>query len=249
MTYVRIFAAAAAAVVLGAGGYALSQSAPTPGYLSEPMDGAALIGPPPADGSAKDLAEKGHYAQTRGLAGSPRWAQARFDAELTAAALGRGFGCAAGIEMSPQETPALYRVLGRVGGDIRSNIRAPKDHYQRARPAVGNTTPICVERSAALMGDGSYPSGHAMLGWTYALLLAELKPNEAEAILQRGKDFGDSRVICGVHYASDVEAGRTLASALVARLHAEPQFVADMAAARAELAGAKPAADCPTPAG
>ena len=44
---------------------------------------------------------------------------------------------------------------------------------------------------------------------------------------------------CGVHYPSDVEAGRTVGAALVARLHAEPQFLADMAAAKAELATAE----------
>lgn len=249
MKQFRILAAAVAALAIGGGGYALSQTVRPDGYLSAAMDGAALVGPPPAAGSPEDLAEKGYYAETRAMAGTPRWAQASADAELTPGALGHGFGCAAGVEISPRTTPATFRVLGRVGTDIRNNIRAPKDHYQRARPAVGNEAPICVPRDPALMADGSYPSGHAMLGWTYALLLAELKPDQAQAILQRGKDFGDSRVICGVHHMSDVEAGRTLAAALVARLHAEPAFAADMAAARAELAGAKPALSCASPAG
>ena len=84
------------------------------------------------------------------------------------------------------------------------------------------------------MENSSWPSGHAMLGWTYALLLAELVPEQADAVLLRGRQFGDSRVVCGVHYPSDVEAGRAVGAALVARLHAEPQFVADMAAAKAE---------------
>nr|QQZ50764.1 hypothetical protein JKL49_05215 [Phenylobacterium glaciei] len=59
-----------------------------------------------------------------------------------------------------------------------------------------------------------------------------------------GKQVGDSRVICGVHFQSDIEAGRTLASAMVARLHGDPDFQRDLAAARQELARA-PAMTCP----
>ena len=44
-----------------------------------------------------------------------------------------------------------------------------------------------------------------------------------------------------MHYASDIEAGRTLASAMVARLHGDPQFQADMKKARSEIARAKTA--------
>jgi acid phosphatase (class A) len=75
--------------------------------------------------------------------------------------------------------------------------------------------------------------------WTapQALILAELRPEHASAILVRGREFGDSRAICGVHYMSDVEAGRLYAAAVVARLHADPQFQADLAASRVELDG------------
>ena len=60
-------------------------------------------------------------------------------------------------------------------------------------------------------------------------------------MLDVGKQIGESRIICGVHYASDIEAGRTLASAMVARLHGDPQFQADMKKARSEIARAKAA--------
>ena len=62
-----------------------------------------------------------------------------------------------------------------------------------------------------------------------------------------GLVFGDSRRVCNVHWLSDVEEGRVIATAVVARLHGEPAFRADMDAARAELAAqtGKPAAtDC-----
>jgi acid phosphatase (class A) len=82
----------------------------------------------------------------------------------------------------------------------------------------------------------SYPSGHAALGWAWALVLAELIPDRADAILERGRDFGWSRVVCGVHYPSDVEAGRIVGAGAIARLHGDAFFRTQMDAARAELA-------------
>jgi acid phosphatase (class A) len=66
-------------------------------------------------------------------------------------------------------------------------------------------------------------------------LLAEINPPRGDAIVQRGRAYGESRVVCGVHYYSDIEAGRMLASALVAALHGAPEFETDIASARAEL--------------
>lgn len=87
--------------------------------------------------------------------------------------------------------------------------------------------------------NASYPSGHAMTAWAWALIMAEAAPSKASMVLALGKDSGDSRVVCGVHFISDVEAGRTLGSSMVARLHAEPAFESDMAVARREMAAAK----------
>ena len=96
--------------------------------------------------------------------------------------------------------------------------------------------------------NASYPSGHAMAGWAWGLVLGELAPGKASGLLEAGRAIGDSRVICGVHYLSDVEAGRMLGAAMVAREHATPAFRADFAAAKAELAKTKAAAvpgSCP----
>ena len=79
----------------------------------------------------------------------------------------------------------------------------------------------CDAPDAALAASGSYPSGHGAGGWAWALVMAELVPSRADAILQRGRDYGDSRVICGYHFPSDIEAGRVIAAAVIARLHAD----------------------------
>jgi acid phosphatase (class A) len=110
-------------------------------------------------------------------------------------------------------------------------------------------SPIPAEDEAKLAKNGSYPSGHTSVGWAWALILAEIAPERADAILSRGYSFGRSRVVCGVHWQSDVHAGRVIAAAVVAKLHSDPVFLAQLAAAGKELAavrakGFKPANDC-----
>ena len=85
-----------------------------------------------------------------------------------------------------------------------------------------------------LRHNGSYPSGHTILGWSAALLLTEMAPDMADTVLARGYMYGQSRVIAGFHWQSDVDAGRLCASAAVARLHADKRFMKLMKKAKKE---------------
>ena len=127
-------------------------------------------------------------------------------------------------------------ILRRMLPDAGLSTYRAKNHYQRPRPFMVNNTPVfSPENEEKLRGDGSYPSGHTAIGWAWALILTELFPDQTDAILQRGKEFGISRNICNVHWHSDVVAGRTMGAATVARLHADNQFLIDMAAAKKEI--------------
>jgi acid phosphatase (class A) len=120
-------------------------------------------------------------------------------------------------------------------------LNAAKNAYVRTRPYVVDRNVLqCDDPGPNNGASPSYPSGHAGMGWGWALALAELIPSKADAIVLRGFDFGQSRIICGFHYPTDIEAGRLAASAVMARLHAEASFMRDMAAAKRELARAYP---------
>jgi len=127
---------------------------------------------------------------------------------------------------------------------------AAKHRYNRTRPFMVNGEPTCTpDKEAGLAENGSYPSGHTSIGWAWALILAELTPDRGDAIVARGRSYGESRLVCNVHWHSDVLSGRFMGSAVVARLHADPQFRRDMDAARVELAmarrrGTAPVAGC-----
>lgn len=214
---------------------------PPKGYLpaGAAPDALKILPPPPALGSPQQLAELQTFEATRALEGTPRWTQALRDADLSGKEAFHGFSCAAGVRIGPETTPTLAKMLLRMLDDGRPVYNPIKRAYARKRPAAGNTAPICIPREHWIETDGSYPSGHSMIGYSWALILAELVPDRTSELTRRGREFGDSRVICGVHWQSDVDAGRTLAGALVARLHAEPGFQADLATARSEIERAR----------
>ena len=207
------------------------------GYLkASDIDGAALLGPPPAPDSLRGHADRELYEADRKLAGTPRWAEAILDDDIWKGGALRRYSCALGRKLGDAETPAVARLLHRIELDVRTVGTPPKEHYNRRRPMLDDNQPICVAREDWMKTNASYPSGHSMTGWAWGLVLSELAPARTDHLMAAGKTIGDSRVICGVHYQSDVEAGRVLGAAMVARLHADPGFQADLAKARAELA-------------
>ena len=230
-----------------------SLTGPTPtrlsGYLTAgDLDGQTVIGPPPALDSPRGKADRTIYLETRKLAGSARWKQATKDNDLwTGGALER-YACTLGQPISETALPKTYHLLQRVELDARTIGTPPKNHFNRTRPLIGDDLAVCIKREDWMRTNASYPSGHAMAGWAWGLVMAELAPAKASGLLEAGREIGDSRVICGVHYQSDVEAGRVLGAAMVSAEHANAQFRADFAAAKAELAKTHATAlGCPTP--
>ena len=222
---------------------------PPPGYLegNGGIDATVILGPPPAPDTPRGKADRATFDETRKLVNTPAWSQAIADADLSGKNGMKSFSCAAGVTLSAEATPTLAKMLLHITDDAAKIYQPAKAVYQRPRPPVGNTAPICVPREAWIETDGSYPSGHGLIGWAWASVIAELVPEKASPILARGKAFGDSRIVCGVHFQSDIEAGRYLGSALVTRLHDDPGFMADLAKAREEVAASKakgPPAGC-----
>ena len=210
-----------------------------PPTRAAPLDFALVLPPAPAAHSPRDVADRAIFRQTRALAGSPRWTMAQSDANLATADLLADFSCAVGAPLDLDKAPATAGLMRLLGPDIAAAIGPAKTRYQRRRPYLVDEGPICVPRTDSLDKDFDYPSGHATIGWTIGLLLAMAAPDRAEAILARARAFGESRVVCGVHNASAVEAGRLLATAIVERRANDPDVRADLDRARAELAAAR----------
>lgn len=217
-------------------------------YIGGPLPGGAeLVPPPPAAGSPMEQRDELANQRALALQGSARWALAARDADLTRGAIGRAFSCAAGFTISDETTPRLAHLLRRAGTDFAFSTSGVKKLYQRPRPFMLNQQPSCTpEEEAALRGNGAYPSGHSAIGYGAGLVLASLLPDRAATLVARGRAFGDSRRICNVHWLSDVEEGRVIATASFARLQSSAEYRADFDAAREEIAGLEANALVPT---
>ena len=109
---------------------------------------------------------------------------------------------------------------------------------------------MCVtpEGKARLERNFDYPSGHTTASWEAGLVLSELAPDAATPVLARARAFGESRVVCGVHNMSAVEAGWMTATAVFAAQHASAAFRADLDTARAELSALRTSRSVDAPA-
>ncbi|BCI72097.1 Membrane-associated phospholipid phosphatase [Sphingomonas sp. S17] len=205
------------------------------GYLpvGEGLDLATILPGPPTPGSPRAKADAQLFRDSRAMQGSPRWQQATADVSSD---LGDRFATALGFRPDWSRLPVTKTLIARFDADRSAAIRVGKAHWQSARPFIGTDLPICEPRTPSLIANGDYPSGHTAHGWGFALIMAELLPDRAQAILARGRDYGDSRWICGSHTMSAVEGGYLAASAIVAREHGDAAFRRDMAAAAEELA-------------
>jgi hypothetical protein len=224
------------------------------GYLDPKAlpDSLKLVPPPPPAGSAAFANDEAVANATFGLRDTPRYALAVSDFDLRLPRLIDDFSCALDGEITQDNAPYLATLLRRSFSDIGLSTYSAKNYYKRKRPFQLNDLPMGVpEYRAQLEKDPSYPSGHTAIGWGFALILSELAPERANELLDRGRAFGESRIVVNHHWFSDVVWGRAIGAATVARLHAEPTFRADMEAARVEIGGVRakglnPTHDCKT---
>lgn len=209
-------------------------------YLTndQAIDSLSLLPPPPEVGSILFLNDQAMYEKGRQLRNTERGKQAAEDANVEAGGVANAFSTAFGHPITKKDLPEVHKLLTNMiedAGDLAT--RGAKMKYMRVRPFAFYGVPTCnTKDQEKLSTNGSYPSGHTSIGWASALVLAEINPKDQDRILKRGYDLGQSRVICGYHWQSDVDAARIVGSAVVATLHANPAFQQQLQKAKAEYA-------------
>ena len=239
--------AAVALATMGAAAPAPKPLPPAPmPYLGDTApDSYKILPPAPVAGTTRYEADRTMFLGTRKLKDTPRWALALNDDN--GAGLLKDMSCALGVELTAQTAPKIMSMIPRIARDASRATNVPKDIYKRQRPYLVDEGPICIAKSDFLSKNPDYPSGHVTYGWTVGLILAELAPDRATEILVRARAFGESRLVCGVHNMSAVEAGRTNGSIVVAGLHGSAEFRRDLEIARKEMAAARKAGPAPDP--
>ena len=205
--------------------------------------------PPPPDTIGEDFAHdiiRYMWGKSQ-RADSARAAIVFRDAVWSFDALLAEFNVPLGLTVTKEGTPEIYKFMVNSLATIDQMRVAPKAYYHRKRPFERFHEHMLTKyEEKELSGEGSYPSGHSQRGYAAALLLSEINPNRVDTIMARGFMYGESRVIAGAHWQSDVDASRLAAAIGVSRLHTSPDFLAQLNKARNEfkwLAGGLPPTD------
>jgi acid phosphatase (class A) len=203
--------------------------------LLEPsqVDASRLLPPPPGSGSVEEKAE---FAELRAIAArssAEMRAVAKHDAEDETPDI---FNAAIGFDVA--HLPATFKLLQMVVDEEDGDTKAAKAYFHRERPyssdpSLKTCTPVKPGKAA-----NSYPSGHSSLAFSMGVVLASLVPERSQAILARASEYAEHRLVCGVHFRSDIAAGQQFGTVLALRLMENPQFQSQMTLARAELRAA-----------
>ena len=191
---------------------------------------------PPDTASVLFVDDFQQFLWGKSIRNTPRGEQASWESLYGADRMATVFSEAMGMTISKEATPAIYRFIKRVGETGNQATSMAKRRYMRVRPFARLNEHVSsrFDDEKDLRRNGSYPSGHTAFGWSSALAMAEVAPEYQDTILRRGYEYGQSRIIVGAHWQSDVDAGRLAASAAVARMHALPEYQEDLEEAREE---------------
>ena len=199
-------------------------------------DAVMFLPPPPEEGTPQFAYDEAQYQWGKTQRAGARGIRAIREETTTVDSMAAMFSGAFGRKLSRETTPKTMRLLDRSIRTFRLGATRPKATYMRLRPYVFYREGTLIPRSEeGSRGSGSYPSGHTVRGWGLALVLAELNPERQDTLLKAGYEWGQSRVIAGYHWQSDVDASKLLSSATFARLQASPEYMEDFAAAQEEL--------------
>lgn len=215
----------------------LSAGVPCPYFTVEEMPDAVqyLPGPPQAN-EMRYAYDTAQYQWGKRMRPTPRGEKARLDAEYSIERMAAVFSPVMGIEISPRNTPQIWKLLTDATYTTHYACTNAKKTYMRPRPYMVYDEPTLVpEDEEDLRHNGSYPSGHTTLGWTTALILCEINPAAQDALLKEGFEYGQSRVIAGFHWQSDVDAARVLTGAAFARLHTSKAYQKQLKKAQKEF--------------
>jgi acid phosphatase (class A) len=138
-----------------------------------------------------------------------------------------------GAAFTPDTLPLTTALSAHVHNEEGVASAFLKEAFARPRPYQADKTlhPVCKLTDAP----NSYPSGHSLSGYLLAYTLAEMLPEKKQLILDRADAYAHNRLVCGVHYASDLEASRRTALVVFGNMMAQPKFQHDLKAARTEV--------------
>jgi acid phosphatase (class A) len=204
--------------------------APTsqPAYLApDNFDFKALLGGPPADDSQLHRDEVDRMLKLQAERTPAEIARCESEVEVSVFA----FASVLGPWFNEDDLPKTAALMSEVNRQAKTPTSAAKTMWNRTRPPLADSR---IHPCVALEKTPSFPSGHAMRGMLWATLLSEIFPDQRTALMARGKQIGDDRVLAGMHYPSDVVAGQKLGTEIGRRFLADTTFQSQLQAVKQE---------------
>jgi acid phosphatase (class A) len=197
-----------------------------------------LLPPPPADGTARAKAERAELHAIEKARTPEALAHAKGDDAVKDASI---FAIVMGDSFDLKKLPATAKMFADVRAEEKRAADTAKKIFKRNRPWIGDDAlKSCSKEDEP---QTSYPSGHATMGYSMAVVLAHIAPEKGQAIMARAAEYAEARLVCGVHFRSDIEGGQALGTAVALELMNNPAFKAEYDAAVTELRGAKLASE------
>jgi acid phosphatase (class A) len=204
-----------------------------PPYLTaKQVDLTIMLPPPPAAGSALEKSEMAVVIDAQKNASAERIKLASHDVEETIFAMFTG---TLGPKFAPESFPKAAAFFDRVLKSEESVTDPAKKLFGRVRPYIANPDIKALVKPSA---SGSYPSGHTTRVTVAAIVLVAMLPEHRDQIWARANEYAESRVVGGMHYPADLDAGHRAGTAMGAVLFADPAFRADFEVAKAEVRNA-----------
>ena len=208
---------------------------PVDAYLSAAQVNTVLtmLPPPSVPGSAEDQADRATtdraFAQRSSADFSAAEQEEKFDAFAFASVVGAGF--------QADKLPHVAALFKEAEHETKEAVDTSKNHWRRLRPCPPASACALNPEQAKKKSFG-YPSGHSSRATVDAILLAQLFPQDSDALMQHARDIGWRRVVNGVHTLQDIYAGRMFGQALASAMLTSPAMQHDLAAAAEELRAA-----------
>jgi acid phosphatase (class A) len=196
------------------------------------IDASRFLPPPPAPGSVDEKAEFGELKAIAARSTPQELTAAAHDAKDETPDI---FNGAIGFDIAAR--PQTFKLLKMAAEEEESDSKLAKAYFHRPRPysvdpSIRTCEPVKPGKAA-----NSYPSGHSSLAFSMGVILASLVPEKSQAVLARASEYAEHRLVCGVHYRSDIVAGQQFGTILALKLMQNPVFRAQMDLAKAELGG------------
>lgn len=195
------------------------------------IDLVTILPPPPPNDSAQTKAEIGEVLTLQVTRTPEMVARAQADAEENV----WRFADVMGPNFTKEKLPKLAAFFDRIVETEGAVVDPAKDVFKRPRP---HQLSDLVRPAVKMSNSGAWPSGHTTVGTLMGIVLSDMVPEKKAEIMARAWEYGNNRIVGGIHLRSDVEMGRISGSVIAAIIMKHDDFKAEYEPAKAELRAA-----------